>query len=204
MDTLGRAMDFTTIITALSGSGAIAAVAIYLAKKGFERFLDARLRALEEQTRALIQEATRREAAIFDQQLSALKVAVALANRARRSVRKLIYDLSERPDSDASVSLEAFRSSLEDLGTLSLTEQAILPRHIYVLIHRFPTYAAFIEIALREILPETKKESGNSESTSRALKIEGLREEFNRMDAAYQRLVYAVQAHLGVASDAES
>jgi hypothetical protein len=82
-------MNWNEIVVLLGGTGSIVAGGACLLKSSFEHLLDVRLKRIEEQNRAAIEELLQRQATLFDEPFSMAKTALSLVYRARNSAREV-------------------------------------------------------------------------------------------------------------------
>lgn len=80
---------FTAVITSILSSSLITAGIVFLVKKSLDRMIDLRYEKILEETKAQIQETTRRKSALYDQQAKAYQTCIAHIHRLRRLARSI-------------------------------------------------------------------------------------------------------------------
>lgn len=193
------AIEWPTVIAAALASGGVTGAVAYLAKALIERALDVRFDRLNQEQSALIAEATRRQAFIWDAQYSALKTLLALIYRLRNTLRELVAALRQ-PSKDYNWErslierIEKYRAALSELA---FEERAILPPDIFPITHQFTKIVASLASALH-IAHENL--TGLAESSDHTQLIETLSGVEHDLSGIYEEAAERVQSRLGISA----
>ena len=182
-------MDWRVLLTTGSVSAALIAAAVFVLKGTFETVLASAAKRIEENAKIATAEAIRRQAAVFDQQLSVLKACAAALYRARNAAR----DLRDSAVSGAETSLDSERLKSHDtaLRELLYQEIAVLPETIFKMPH---TQAHNLE-KLQQAIRDSQSGTGHDEQLNSRQEIEVA---YSEIDRTYERLITAVHDHLGI------
>jgi hypothetical protein len=175
-------IDWRALITTGSFSAIAVAATVFVLKHTFETVLTSAAKRIEENAKVTTAEAIRRQAAIFDQQLSVLKSCAAAVYRARNAAR----DLRDSALSGTQTQLDAdtLQHHHDALQELLFQERAILPQTIFTMLHTQGHYLEKLQSAIR-----------NSGASDFHQKIESA---YFDIDRTYERLTTAIHEHLGI------
>lgn len=138
-------------------------------------------------------EIANKQAAIYDEQVETLKMALSLVYRARnaaRHVKDKPDDIDRKESREKLHSLRSYHCAMEEL---LFEQRAILPQHIFVQLHDLKNEVAGFVNCVESYRHKRRRQQGNEE-----LRVtKDILSFYERLDSSYQRLVRSVQTHMG-------
>lgn len=185
-------MDLPTLVTTIATSSALIGAATYFLRKYFDQLLTVRFREIEERNKAQIYEFTRRQAALFDQQLGPMRTALSLVYRLRNAAREIADNpdhIDRKQPRERSKSIDVYFSAIEEL---LYEERAIMPNDVAFALHNMKTpIQAFIFSIHR--YRSARRRDRNADNS---LHEEMIRAQYATLDAGYEHLAATIRSHL--------
>jgi predicted membrane chloride channel (bestrophin family) len=187
-------LDPEILLTTLLGSGVVVAAASYVLRRYFDRTLDIRMTAIQEQNTAILTEMSRRRAVVYDQLFDVLRTAASLVYRARNFAR----DINAHPEHidrkqprERLEGLKAYQTAIEEL----LYEQrSLLPDSIFRNLHDMKGYLQGFIVRV-EMYRRYKHSEGERSTQLRDIQRE-MTTFFQHLDTQYAVLAEIIQKHL--------
>jgi hypothetical protein len=184
-------MDWQLLFSALGGASAIAIGLALFLRRSIERLLEVKLKEVEERHKVQLAEVTRRQAAIFDQQLGPLRTLLSLVYQLRNSAKTLAI---VTPGERRSAREECVRFASE-ITHLIIENKAILPSEIWKIAHITKgSTNMFLGSKLRDaqdVVPDAHEDASSSVGSSSA-SVYFTEEEMNAyledIEGMYQKL----------------
>lgn len=187
-------IEVSTFFTALLTSSIVIGAATFISKRWVERAIDARFKALEEQNKAQLSEAFRREAESYDAIRPALMTALEIVYR----VRNITRDLANRPsDSTTSEGRERLSILAGYAGTLSeilVKHRAVIPRSVFRSLHEIKTPTQTFMVIIDDYRRARHKGAGFDELKQVGKELKSI---YELLDALYEALVRQIHCVLG-------
>ena len=125
-------MQWDVVLGAIGGVGAIIIAVTLFLKHGFERLLDLKLKEAENRNKILLTELTRRQAALFDLQLSPLSSLLSHLYRLRNIARE--FKDAKTPSHQLELA-ERTKRCANDVQSLLVDYRAVLPSAVFSVAH---------------------------------------------------------------------
>jgi len=177
-------IDVGSILTAAGVAAATSGVVLLAAKRIIENLIDNKFRRAAEERAASLAEKQRRNAALHDEQVKALRDITQVAYQCRDKVRRLAV---VKVDPRTCPAAEEFKALAPMLVDELYKARSIFPEDVFGLIHRLRHLCMDVEMLLDS--PETTEARSIRENLSdKAVDIEGVFQATIAIARAYQNV----------------
>lgn len=125
-------MDVTQLLASVGGTAVVVAAIAYVLRYSLERMLDSKLKVFEERSKLAAAENARRQSLLFDKRFDLFRSVTTLLYRAKVAAQE---SLTKQDPADRDRELRRLESYHQAIVELLFQERALLPKHVFQIVH---------------------------------------------------------------------